>query len=849
MKRLFPLAALLAASALGQTVVNGSRNYIGGIEAGDASYFRPMTVNGVPPSVLCNTALSITSSTNATPIVITKNAHGLSNGQVITVYGHGVNTSANGTWMVGSATANTFALCGYWDGTTCQSPAVGIAGGGNSGFFSTQVGRVALRNDATPGQNWYFCTDSTGSPAWTQQLNSGGGGGVPGGVSGQVEYNNSGAFGGFTPTGDVSLSIPNVTVLKIDGTSVPVNSAADQVLLTTGVATGAWASIPSCLDSAGQHLNYNTSTHVWSCGTTSSGSGIGGSGTANSFSLFTGVTTIGNGNLQQPLDGSVNAVKALTWAAAYKPTFNGAGTTTCDLSQSNVCEVDFGAGNTTLALSTPHGSGPYTLRSCQDATGNRVYTAFPGNAVGFTQPRAAANACTELPFTYDGTNYNAGVSPGSGTISEINDQTGTTYTFVSGDCGRLVRFTNAGAIAATLPQAGAAFPARCRIYTKNIGLTAVTITPTTSTIDGLSSIVLAANQSAAITSDGTNYVTDGSTYYTISGQTTGCALRASSGVTANNSMDLCQDPAGDIYGTKAIAFAPGNSLAYVNAGTTTLDASVANAYSLACTTAGGTTTLAISNPPTGSADFTLWLVQNGTTACSITYPASFKANTVPGFSPTLNSTCWVKIAYNSVSSQYFGIASSCDDLPGVINIPEASSTGLSTVCIAGRGCIRGDSVNHILTYRGNNSATDSNTVVPQDCTTGGNNAATKIASTGVVSCANVISSATGSLGTVTSGHLACLTGSNTMGNCTALPPNNIVGVFVSSTAYQSTGITSVSLDATQNVVFGDLLCASATGASLAHDNGSTPCTLGEYVGVVTTSASSVSSATASLRLN
>lgn len=172
MKRLQTLIVALSLSlaAFGQTPVNGSRIFVGGQDSAVASYFRPMTVNGTPSSSLCNSAQSITSSTNASPIVVTKASHGLTNGQVITLYGHATNTNANGTWMVGSVTTNTFALCGYWDGTTCQNPSTGNGVGGATGFFSTQVGRVVFRNDATAGQNLYYCTDSTGSPAWTQQV-------------------------------------------------------------------------------------------------------------------------------------------------------------------------------------------------------------------------------------------------------------------------------------------------------------------------------------------------------------------------------------------------------------------------------------------------------------------------------------------------------------------------------------------------------------------------------------------------------------------------------------------------------------------------------------------------------
>jgi hypothetical protein len=144
-----------------------------------------------------------------------------------------------------------------------------------------------------------------------------------------------------------------------------------------------------------------------------------------------------------------------------------------------------------------------------------------------------------------------------------------------------------------------------------------------------------------------------------------------------------------------------------------------------------------------------------------------------------------------------------------------------------------------------------------------------ITATGTIACATCVTSAaaltsnvpviggggqaavsgfsTGSTGTITSGKLACVTSTNTMGNCTALPPGNVLGVFNSSTTYVSTGIVSVTLDATVNVTFGDILCNSTSVAAEAHDNGSTACANGQWIGIVTTTASSVSSATTSLR--
>lgn len=103
------------------------------------------------------------------------------------------------------------------------------------------------------------------------------------------------------------------------------------------------------------------------------------------------------------------------------------------------------------------------------------------------------------------------------------------------------------------------------------------------------------------------------------------------------------------------------------------------------------------------------------------------------------------------------------------------------------------------------------------------------------------------VGTSTSGNLATFTSSATVGNCAVFPCAPL-GVFTNNTGgYQSTGFGTVNLDATQNVTYGDNLCSSSAGAT-AHDNGSTPCATGLWVGVVTTTASSVSSASVYLEI-
>jgi hypothetical protein len=108
-----------------------------------------------------------------------------------------------------------------------------------------------------------------------------------------------------------------------------------------------------------------------------------------------------------------------------------------------------------------------------------------------------------VDISSDGTNYQIRGATGANVYN--NAQTGTSYTFLTGDKGKLVTFSNASPIAAGLPQAGVAFDEDWYCFVTNTGAGALTITPTTSTINGAASLVLYTNQWALISSDGTNY--------------------------------------------------------------------------------------------------------------------------------------------------------------------------------------------------------------------------------------------------------------------------------------------------------------------------------------------------------
>lgn len=90
----------------------------------------------------------------------------------------------------------------------------------------------------------------------------------------------------------------------------------------------------------------------------------------------------------------------------------------------------------------------------------------------------------------------------------INAQTGTTYAIQDSDRGKFLTFTNAGAIAVSIAQAGTAgaFASGwyCDVLTAGAGT--VTITPTTSTINGGATLVRTTGKGARIISNGANYI-------------------------------------------------------------------------------------------------------------------------------------------------------------------------------------------------------------------------------------------------------------------------------------------------------------------------------------------------------
>ncbi len=78
------------------------------------------------------TPVAVTSSTDATPIVVTATAHGLTTGDRVLIYGHTTNIAANGIFKVTVLSSSTFSLQDEFTGANIAGSS---AGAGSSGLL------------------------------------------------------------------------------------------------------------------------------------------------------------------------------------------------------------------------------------------------------------------------------------------------------------------------------------------------------------------------------------------------------------------------------------------------------------------------------------------------------------------------------------------------------------------------------------------------------------------------------------------------------------------------------------------------------------------------------------------
>lgn len=228
-------------------------------------------------------------------------------------------------------------------------------------------------------------------------------------------------------------------------------------------------------------------TDVWAC---TSGNCNGLTGAAGDS------LDAGSADSSKPATRSTSLPGTCTEGQLHQDTDSG-GSETYVCIAANTWVKLIGASDTHQLLSTTHSD---TVAG-SPVTGDLLI----GDAGNLWSTLGGPTSATERCFNSLGTGTTAN-PPYWGPCSPINAQTGTTYTVVLADSRKLVTLSNASSIAVTLPQATTAgFASGFYFYAKAIGAGTATITPTTSTINGSATLVLAQGEGAIIWSDGTNY--------------------------------------------------------------------------------------------------------------------------------------------------------------------------------------------------------------------------------------------------------------------------------------------------------------------------------------------------------
>lgn len=227
--------------------------------------------------------------------------------------------------------------------------------------------------------------------------------------NGSLTDNADGSYSvAFTPSFGGSSGFLYVS----SGTGTVTAMADDQIFVASGATAGAATSIGDCDDSTGNHLNYDTTTNTFSCGTSSSStntSGFADNGTkvvqvTSSDSVIVGPspTELGKVTISADTDEVLLGIKAHTTQTT------------------NLIEAKNSAGSSLFAL---NGSGNLTLGGTLTVAGSTSNTTF-GDGTGATYTISADVSGTDhnivlgsnvttfsgnvvVPTeTYDATNWN-----------------------------------------------------------------------------------------------------------------------------------------------------------------------------------------------------------------------------------------------------------------------------------------------------------------------------------------------------------------------------------------------------------------------------------------------------------
>jgi hypothetical protein len=114
---------------------------------------------------------------------------------------------------------------------TLNGAGIPQTGGGASASMYIPLATVYRFTLYRPGTGNLCNNQKVGTLIWQRDgiflPASGGGTGSPGGISGQIQFNSGGLFGGFTLAGDCTITIPNIVCLKTNGVSFATSATTD----------------------------------------------------------------------------------------------------------------------------------------------------------------------------------------------------------------------------------------------------------------------------------------------------------------------------------------------------------------------------------------------------------------------------------------------------------------------------------------------------------------------------------------------------------------------------------------------------------------------------------------------
>lgn len=246
-------------------------------------------------------------------------------------------------------------------------------------------------------------------------------------------------------------------------------------------------------------------------------------------------------------------------------------------------------------------------------------------------------------------------------IGLLNQQTGTTYTFLASDQGKLVTFNNAAGTAVTLPAATGDFGSGYNVTVQNVGASGTTtITVSAGTINGAASITLTLKQVAWIVSSGLN------TYRAVVyGDAPATITVGTSSVTGGTSGRVLYDNAGVLGEYAQIPLANGGTNASLTASNGGIFYSTATAGAIL----SGTATAG-------------QIVRSGSSAApswsTATFPSTTAAGTVLS-SGTANTIAGTATPTLGVTGSLLGTLTLAGNTSGAVLITPQAAAGTTTL--------------------------------------------------------------------------------------------------------------------------------------------------------------------------